>query len=77
MATALREGPYRFFFVSFHCSELVHVHARRDDNEAKIWLEPIEVAFSHGFLGHELRDIQDSIVEHKSQLTEAWYEHCG
>ncbi|WP_423824659.1 DUF4160 domain-containing protein [Salinibacter ruber] len=77
MPNALREGPYRFFFVSFDCNEPMHVHVRRDDCEAKIWLEPIEVAFNHGFPGHELRDIEEIIVEHHSQLTEAWYEHCG
>jgi len=77
MPTALREGPYRFFFVSFDCNEPTCGHVRRDDSEAKIWLEPIEVAFNHGFPGHELRDIQDIIVEHHSQLMEAWYEHCG
>ncbi|WP_183959349.1 DUF4160 domain-containing protein [Salinibacter ruber] len=77
MPTALRESPYRFFFVSFDCNEPTCGHVRRDDSGAKIWLEPIEVAFNHGFPGHELRDIEEIIVEHHSQLTEAWYEHCG
>ena len=77
MPTALREGPYRFFFVSFDCNEPTRVHVQRDDMEAKIWLEPIEVAFNHGFAGHEIRDIEDIILENHSQLTEAWYEHCG
>lgn len=79
MPTALREGPYRFFFVSFDCDEPMHmhIHVRRDRNEAKFWLEPIEVAFNHGFAGHELRSIEDIIVDHYSELAEAWYEHCG
>jgi len=77
MPNALREGPYRFYFYSFDCNEPMHVHVRRDDNEAKFWLEPIEAAFNSGFAGHELRDIEEIIVENYSQLTEVWYEHCG
>lgn len=77
MPTALREGPYRFHFVSFDCNEPMHVHVRRDRQEAKFWLEPVEVAFNHGFAGHELRTIEDIIVEHHTELAEAWYEHCG
>jgi hypothetical protein len=38
---------------------------------------PIEVAFNHGFAGHEISDIEDIILENHSQLTKAWYEHCG
>ena len=49
MPNALREGPYRFYFYSFDCNEPMHVHVRRDDNEGKFWLEPIEVAFNSGF----------------------------
>ena len=77
MPNALREGPYRFYFYSLDCNEPMHVHVRRDDNEVKYWLEPIEVAFNSGFAGHELRDIEEIIVENYSQITEAWYEHCG
>jgi hypothetical protein len=40
-------------------------------------LEPVEVAFNHGFAGHELRDIEGIIIKHYAHLTDAWYEHCG
>lgn len=76
MPTALREGPYRFHFYSFDCNEPVHVHVQRDDNEAKFWLKPLEIAFS-SFPNHENQDIRDIILENRSQLLEAWHEHCG
>lgn len=77
MPTALREGPYRFHFYSFDCNEPMHVHVQRDRSEAKFWLQPVENAFNHGFAGHELRKIRTLIVEHRSQIEEAWYEHCS
>lgn len=41
----------------------MHIDVKRDDNEAKFWMEPIEVAFNSGFAGHELREVRDIIVE--------------
>lgn len=66
MPNALREGPYRLFFYSSDCNEPMHVHVKRDRSEAKFWLQPVEVAFNHGFAGHELRDIEALIIEHRS-----------
>ncbi|MGH8747327.1 MAG: DUF4160 domain-containing protein, partial [Burkholderiales bacterium] len=34
MPTALRKGPYRFFFYAGDRNEPVHVHVERDDNVA-------------------------------------------
>ena len=42
-------GPYRFFFTSFDCNEPPHVHVERGDSTGKLWLEPLELARSHGF----------------------------
>lgn len=77
MPTAFRDGPYRFYFYSFDCNEPMHVHVGRDRNEAKFWLEPVEIAFNHGFAGHELRKVEKIIREQRSMIREAWHEHCG
>ena len=55
MPTVLRVGPYRFFFFSSDKGEPVHIHIERDDNIAKVWLDPdfIIVAGSAGLRSTE------------------------
>jgi hypothetical protein len=77
MPTALRIGPYRFFFYSADCSEPPHVHVERDDSEAKFWLQPVGEAYNHGFAAKEIRTIQSLIDAHLVTLLEAWRDHCG
>jgi hypothetical protein len=70
-------GPYRFFFTSFHCSEPPHVHVEREDKTCKFWLEPLELARSHGFSARELSLIRRLIGTHLAAILEARCEHCG
>jgi hypothetical protein len=70
-------GPYWFFFYSFHFSEPIHVHVRRENAEAKFWLQPVALAWNRGFSGRELNEIRRIIVENQSTIIEAWHEHCG
>jgi hypothetical protein len=70
-------GPYRFFFTSFDCNEPTHVHVERENSTCKFWLEPIELARSHGFNARELNVIRRSIGDHRAAILEAWHEHCG
>ena len=70
-------GPYWFFFYSFDCSEPIHVHVRREDDEAKFWLQPVALAWNRGFGARELNEIRRIIVEHERPIIEAWNEHCG
>jgi len=35
------EGPYWFYFYSFDCGEPMHVHVRRDNHEAKFWIDSV------------------------------------
>ena len=44
MPTVLREGPYRFYFVSHDLYEPPYVHVDRDEDAAKFWLEPVALA---------------------------------
>ena len=70
-------GPYRFFFYSLDCHEPWHVHVRRERMVCKFWLEPVSLARNDGFAGHELNVIRSYIDEYRSQIREAWDEHCG
>jgi hypothetical protein len=72
MPTVLRSGPYRFYFYSGDRDEPPHVHVAREANEAKFWLDPVRLAWSRGISGSELRKIEAIVVEHVSQLMEAW-----
>jgi Domain of unknown function (DUF4160) len=40
MPTALRTGPYRFYFYSYDCGEPRHMHVDRENRSAKFWLDP-------------------------------------
>jgi len=44
MPTVLRIGRYRFAFYSNEGNEPPHIHAKADRDEAKFWLDPIELA---------------------------------
>lgn len=44
MLTIARIGPYRVYFYGHDRCEPPHVHVDRDDNTAKFWLLPVELA---------------------------------
>ena len=58
MPLLLRDGPYRFYFVSADGDEPPHVHVRRDAAFAKFWLDPVELQNSGNFSRTEIRRIQ-------------------
>lgn len=70
-------GPYRFFFYSFDCNEPLHVHAQRDRDTCKFWLDSVALAGNHGFSPRQLSRIRSIILEHRQSIVEAWHEHCG
>jgi len=75
-----RYKGYRFFFYSNEGipREPLHVHVRRGNAVAKFWLEPVpEAASSHGMAAHELRELLDVAVEHKTEIVRFWNEHFG
>ncbi len=77
MPTVLEIGPYRFFFFSNENREPPHVHVKAGKNEAKFWLDPVQLATNHGFRLRELNEIERLIREHQAQLLEAWNEYFG
>ena len=72
MPTVLRSGPYRFFFYAGDREEPPHVHVERDDCEAKFWLDPVRLDWSHGFGRHELNRIEKAVEENEEHLRETW-----
>lgn len=75
MPTVLRVGRYRFSFFSNESDEPPHVHVKAGGNQAKFWLNTVELASDYGFNVRELNDIRRIIDNHQTELLEAWYEH--
>ncbi|CUS05558.1 conserved protein of unknown function [Candidatus Promineifilum breve] len=75
MPTVLREGRYRFAFFSNENREPPHVHVKVGDDQAKFWLDPVELAVNYGFKAHELNEMERIINRHQADFLEAWYEH--
>lgn len=68
MPTVMRIGPFRFFFYSNEGSEPQHIHVQSSNGEAKLWLEPIEIAWNHGFNERELNQIERHIKDNQVYL---------
>ncbi len=75
MPTALRSGPYRFFFYAGDRDEPPHIHVERDDNKAKFWLEPVRLQNSGGFSRTEIGRIQKLVEENREGLLGSWNEY--
>ena len=77
MPTALRSGPYRFFFYAGDGHEPPHIHIERDSKKAKFWLEPVKFESSAGFSRGELMDVYRLISTHRELLLEFWHDYFG
>lgn len=73
----LRSGPYRLYFYSHEPNEPAHVHVDRDDCSAKLWLEPVSLAYNLGFSARELRRIEEIVTQNRTLLREAWRGYFG
>ena len=75
MPTVLRVGPYRFFFYAGDRDEPPHVHVERDQNIAKLWLDPVRLHKSGGFKRNEINKIHKLVEERREQLWRSWDEY--
>ena len=73
MPTVLRESPYRSCFVSLDRDEPAHIHVRRDNMVAKLWLDPLAVERTGGFGAAELNRIAQLVRDHQNHLLEQWH----
>ena len=56
----------------------MHIHVVKDENEAKIWLEPkVEVAYKGDFSQHEINQIQQIVEEDADYLKQQYKLHIG
>ncbi len=77
MPTALRSGPYRFYFYSYDCDEPRHMPVDRERLSAKFWLDPdIALAANHGYSRRELRDIEAIMRANLETLRYEWDTFC-
>jgi hypothetical protein len=77
MPTVLRRDGFRVYFFSHEPNEPPHVHVDRGGASAKVWLNPVALARSHGFAAHELRGILSLVADHREQLLEEWNGYFG
>ena len=77
MPTVLRVAGYRFFFYSNEWGEPAHIHVEQAERTAKYWLDPLELAESHGFRSQELAELRRLVFEHRPLFQERWHEHFG
>ena len=75
MPTVLRISGFRFFFYSLEGAEPPHIHVEHGDSVAKFWLDPVELANSHGFRSHELNHLRTLVSEHRARFLETWNVH--
>ncbi len=75
MPTVLRFGPYRFFFYAGDRDEPPHIHAERDEDVCKFWLDPVRLQRSAGFTSREISRIKKLVEENEGRLLRAWDEY--
>ena len=75
--TVYREGSYRFYFNSNE-EPRMHVHVKGQSGRAKFWLEPIiALADYHGFKTHELKEIEQIVIDHQKEFQDVWKKHLS
>jgi hypothetical protein len=80
MPVIFRSRGYRFFFYSNEGEprEPLHIHVRRGESLAKIWLEPEpEVAEAYALSAHELNVLLQIAIERKAEIRRYWNAHLG
>ena len=68
---------YKFGFFSLDMNEQPHVHVLRAEKHAKIWLQPVDMEYNHGYNNRELNRVVDLTRRHQAELLEMWHEHFG
>ena len=63
---------HKFHFYSGDGGERPHVHIRKGRQEAKIWLDVVEVADRGRYSDRELSDFVRIVEDHRDEFLEAW-----
>jgi hypothetical protein len=54
-----------------------HVLVEKVAGEAKLWLRPIQLAYSYRLNPSELRRVRELTFEHQAMFMERWNEHLA
>ncbi|MDR0698530.1 MAG: DUF4160 domain-containing protein [Tannerella sp.] len=69
------ENGYRFGIFSNEENRM-HVHVYKENNSAKIWLEPlVELADNKGFQEKELSKIIQTVIENEEEFKSKYRAH--
>jgi len=58
-------------------TEPAHIHIEQAGALAKFWLDPVALAASSRFSGHELRRLEKQVLDNREQFLEAWRDYFG
>jgi hypothetical protein len=75
MPSVLRIGRYRFHFFSNEGNEPPHIHVKAGGDEAKFWLDPVELVANYGFNARELNEVEGLVRDNRQKLLEVWNEY--
>jgi hypothetical protein len=78
MPVVFRYKGYRFFFYSNEGDPLepLHIHVRKAEAVAKIWLEPeATLAESYALNSSELKELVEVARKNKEQIERYWNEY--
>jgi hypothetical protein len=68
---------YRFFFFMADRYEPPHIHVQKEEEAAKLWLDPLQFAYVEGFRRHECNEILRIAQEHLDLLLRSWHNTFG
>ena len=80
MPTVFSQDGFRFYFYSNEGDprERLHIHVRRGEDRAKVWLSPnVVLAESAGFNAKDLRVLLEMARARRADIERAWNEHFG
>ncbi len=78
MPVVLRVRGFNFLFYSNEGNprEPVHIHARRERDEAKFWLRPmVAMAYNDGLSARELNEARRLVEAHRDIFERVWNEY--
>jgi hypothetical protein len=55
----------------------MHVHVTKGGAEAKVWMDPLALAWSRKYRDHEIRELLDIVAANRAVIESAWNERRG
>ena len=72
--TVHREAGFVYYFYAEEGVEPPHVHVDKGDGTAKLWLNPVRLAWTEGLKAAEVRRALRIAEQQQTKLLEAWNE---